>query len=52
MIDMGSNRYFLTFQPTEWTNSKRLEEIQLPMKNPFSTPGQTVGHAHEELFSS
>ena len=42
---------FLTFQPTDSTNSKRLMEIQSPMKNPFSTlnpfsiPSQTVSRA-------
>ena len=48
LILPNSYWYFLTFQPTDWTNSKRLMEIQSPMKNPFSapnpfsTPGQTV----------
>ena len=45
-----ANKIFFTFQPTDWTNLKRLMEIHLPIKNqfstpnPFSTPGQTVGH--------
>ena len=28
--------YFLTFQPADWTNAKRLMEIQSSMKDPFS----------------
>ena len=53
-IDNNSEliKYFLAFQLTDWTNSKRLMEIQSPMKDPFSTPnpfsttGQTVSIRH------
>ena len=41
-------QYYLTFQPADWTNAKRLMEIQPPMKdtfsaqNPFSTQNNCV----------
>ena len=31
-------KYFLIYHPTNWPNAKRLIQIQLPMKDPFSTP--------------